>query len=64
MYFFFAEKWRKKGKLLFFYVIFLNKDISFTVLDIVLKFCMPVLYTHPEGSMSQILYLGPSFYFM
>ena len=64
MYFFFTEKWRVKGKLLFFYVIFLNKDISFTVLDIVLIFGMPVLYTHSEGSVSQIFYLGPSFYFM
>ena len=59
MYFFFTEKWREKGKLQFFYVIFFNKDISFTVLDIVLRFCMPVLYTHPEGSVSQIFYFRP-----
>ena len=64
MYFFFTEKWREKGKLLFLYVILLNKDISSAVLDIGLKCCMPVLYTHPEGIMSQIFNLDPSFYFM
>ena len=59
MYVFFTEKWREKGKLLFLYVILLNKDISSTVLDIDLQFCMPVLYTHPEGSVSQIFLFGP-----
>ena len=57
MYVFFTEKWREVGKLLFLYVILLNKDISSTVLDIVLQLCMPVLYTHPERSVSQISFI-------
>ena len=57
MYVFFTEKWREVGKLLFLYVILLNKDISCTVLDIVLQFCRPVIYTHPEGSVSQICFI-------
>ena len=64
MYFLFIKIGREKGKILVFHVIFLNKNISITGLDIVLQFLMPVLHTHPEGSMSQIFYLGPSFYFM
>ena len=47
-----------------FHVIFLNKDISIIVADIILKFCMVVLHILPEGSVSQNFYLGPSFYFM
>ena len=62
--FFFTEIGREKGEILIFHVIFLNKDISVTVADIILKFCMSVLHILPEGSVSQILYLGPSFYFM
>ena len=54
----------KKAKFSFFMLFFLNKDISFTILDIVLNFFMSVLDAHPEGSVSQIFYLGPSFYFM
>ena len=61
---FFTEIGREKGKILIFHVIFLNNDISITVADIILKFCMLVLHILPEGSMSQIFYLGPSFYFM
>ena len=48
----------KKEKFSFFHIIFLNKDISFTI------FFMSVLDAHPEGSVSQIFYLSPSFYFM
>ena len=55
---------REKGKIKIFHVIFFNKDISITVADIILKFCMVVLHILPEGSLSQIVYLGPSFYFM
>ena len=62
--FFFTEIGREKGKIQFFHVIFLNNDISVTVADIILKFCMSVLHILPEGSVSQILYSGPSFYFM
>ena len=47
-----------------FHVIFLNKDISIIVADIILKCCMVVLHMLPEGSVSQNFYLGPSFYFM
>ena len=62
--FFFTEIGREKGKILIFHVIFLNNDISITFADIILKFCMLVLHILPEGSVSQIFYLGPSFYFM
>ena len=64
MSFFLTEKWSEKGKIQFFHVIFLNKNISITVLDIVLKFCIPVLHTHSEEKLSHIFYLGPSLYFM
>ena len=61
---FFTQIRREKGKIMIFHVIFLNNDISITVLDIVLKLCMLVLHIHPEGIVSQISYLGPSFYFI
>ena len=64
MPFSFTEMGRVKGKIQIFYVIFLNKDIFIIVADIILKFCMLVLHMLPEGSVSQIFYLGPSFYFM
>ena len=60
----FTEMGLEKGKILIFHVIFLNKDISIFVADIILKFCMLILHILPEGSVSQIFYLGPSFYFM
>ena len=60
----FTEMGREKGKILIFHVIFSNKDISIIVADIILKFCMLVLYILLEGSVSQIFYLGPSFYVM
>ena len=53
-----------KSKNLIFNVIFFNTDISVTTQDIAMKFCMTILHVHSEGSVSQILYLGPSFYFM
>ena len=62
--FFVAQIGTNKNKNLIFHVIFLNKDISVTTLDITMKFAMTVLHIHSEGSMSQIVYLGPSFYFM
>ena len=64
MSFSFTEIGREKSKILIFHVIFLNKDIFIIVADIILKFCMSVLHMLPEGSVSQIFYLGPSFYFM
>ena len=62
--FFVAEIGTSKNKNLIFNVIFLNKDISVTTLDITMTFSMAALHIHSEGSMSQIVYLGPSFYFM
>ena len=62
--FFVAEIGISKNKNLIFHVIFLNKDISVTTLDITMKFSMTALHIHSEGSVSQIFYLGPSFYFM
>ena len=52
--FFLTEIGREKGKILIFHVIFLNKDISIIIADIILKLCKPVLHIHPEGSVSQI----------
>ena len=37
---------------------------SKTTLDITMKFSMTAPHIHSEGSVSQIFYLGPSFYFM
>ena len=54
----------KKAKFLIVHVIFLNKDISIVITDIILKCCMSVLPILPEGHVSQIFYLGPRFYFM
>ena len=62
--FFVAEIGTSKNKNLIFHVIFLNKDNTVTTLDITMKISMTVLHTHSEGSVSQIFYLGPSFYFM
>ena len=53
---YFAEIWGSKSKSLIFYVIFLNKDISVTTLDIAMKFCMTILHSHFEGGVSQILF--------
>ena len=62
--FFVAEIGISKNINLIFHVIFLNKDISVTTLDITMKFSMTALHIHSEGSVSQIFYLGSSFYFM
>ena len=62
--FFFTEIGREKGKILICHVIFFNEHISITVADIILKCCMSILHILPEGSMSQILYLGPRLFFM
>ena len=47
----------KKTRFSFFILFFMNNDISITVSDIVLKVCMPVLYSHPEGRLSQFFYI-------
>ena len=62
--FFVAEIGTSKNKNLIFHVIYLNKDISITTLDITMKFSMTALQINCGGSMSQIFYLGPSFYCM
>ena len=51
-----------KDPILHYY--FLNKDISVTDKENSLEFSRVVLEVSLEGSMSQIFYLGPSFYFM
>ena len=61
MSFFFTEE---KSKILNFNVIFFNKNISITVADINRTFCISVVHTLPEGTVSQIYNLGPSLYFM
>ena len=53
-----------KDKNQFLHIIFLNKDISITISDSAMKFSMALLQIHYEGSLSQISYLGLSFYFM
>ena len=63
MSFCFTEIGREKSKILIFYVIFLNKDISITVADIIQKFCILVLHILSEGRLSQIFHLGPSCFF-
>ena len=47
-----------------FSLYFFNKDISFNIPRTLLIFDLHVHEAHSEGSMSQIFYLGPSFYFM
>ena len=49
---------------LLFYLYVLNKDISFYISCTFLKFEIHILGCQMEGSLSQIFYLGPSFYFM
>ena len=62
--FFVIEIVGSKSENMFFYDIFLNKDISITVQDMAMKFWMNNLHIHLEGGVSQIFDLGPSFYFM
>ena len=47
-----------------FHYYFLNKDISVTKQRKIMKFSKVAHHIPFEGSVSQILYLGPSFYFM
>ena len=61
---FVAEIGTSKSENLIFHVIFMNKDISVTTLDIALKYSMTAPHIHSEGSVSQIFYLGPTFYSM
>ena len=43
---------------------FFNLNISKTMAYTEFKLCVLILHTHPEGTVSQILYLGLSFHFM
>ena len=52
--FFVAEIGTSKNKNQIFHVIFMNKDISVTTLDITMKFSMTALHIHSDGSVSQI----------
>ena len=44
------------------FTYFFNKDISLNIRSICLKFGIHVDEGHLEGSVSQIFYLGPSFF--
>ena len=44
----------------YFLIFIFYKTIQYTAF----KFCLPILRIHMEGTVSQISYLGPSFYFM
>ena len=54
----------KRTKNLILSFIFLNVDISFNIQNRVLKFSVVVVGIIIEGTLSQIVYLGPSFSFM
>ena len=54
----------KSVKILFFAYIFLNLDNSINIVHRLLKFSIAILEMITEGTVSQIFYLGPSFYFM
>ena len=43
---------------------FLNVNFSITIVYTDFKFCVPILHTHSEGTVSQIVYLGLGFIFM
>ena len=48
----------------FFHFYFLNSDILLTIEITIIKFYTDVKNIHIEGTVSQILYLGLSFYFI
>ena len=62
--FFVTEIWREKCKIQIFHAIFLNKDISIIIAEIILKLYMSLLHILLGGSVSQIFDFGPSLYFM
>ena len=51
-------------QILFFPFIILNVDISFNIIDRLLRFFVVVFGIIMEGTISQIFYLGPSFCLM
>ena len=53
-----------KSKNVIFDNNFLNVNFSITRAYTAFRFCLLSVHTHLEGTVSQISYLGPSFYFM
>ena len=51
-----SEMCDSKSKILIFWVIFFNHDISVTTLDITMKFSMTAAHINLEGSVSQITF--------
>ena len=49
---------------LFFHFCFLNIDILLNIYTLVIRFYTDILNFPLEGTLSQIFYLGPGFYFM
>ena len=49
---------------LFLHFYFLNMDISLNIYTLVIEFYTDILNIPLEGTLSQIFYLGPGFYFM
>ena len=54
----------ERNENLIFHINFLNTHISLNIVNTALKFGIYDLCNVLEGSVSQILYLGPRFYFM
>ena len=48
-----------RGKIQFFRIIFLNKDISINILNNAMEFCMALLHIHSEGRVSQFFLFRP-----
>ena len=59
-----AEIGTSKTKILIFHVIFLNKDMSVTTVDITITFSMTTSHIHSKGRVSKIFHLGSVSYFM
>ena len=58
------KKYSQKNMKNAFFLCFLNIDISFNMSISFIKSYLLVIDTMLEGTVSQISYLGPSFYFM
>ena len=68
MIYYYTQEWIKyqndNSKDLNFDKIFLNVHFSKTIAYKDFKYCLLSLHIHSEGTVSQIFYLGLSFYFM
>ena len=53
-----AEIGTSKSKILIFHVIFLNKDMSVTTVDITITFSMTTSHIYSKGRVSRIFHLG------